>query len=181
LFVASADSGRATDDISLSARTKKPEPSQVHSAARAAVPHRTIGLFSLARYHDLGRLDDRQRIVAPAEFQLNERVAGDNGRQRLISNPQADLAEQAVGSHFLDVAAEAIATAQRYDELRRSLARTRPRPAGRRVPGEQTIYFRLGQPVMTTRSLRRSDLPLMNPLLQGRVSDAHPFRGCSHG
>jgi hypothetical protein len=49
------------------------------------------------------------------------------------------------------------------------------------VPGEQAVYFRFGQAVMTTLGLRRSDLPLMNPLLQGRVPDTHPLRGGSRG
>ena len=51
---------------------------------------------------------------------------GDDREQRLVANPQADLAEQAVDSHFLDEATEPIAAAERDDQARRPLARSRP-------------------------------------------------------
>src|ERR1700730_12935662 len=84
--------------------------------ASATASRRNRGRFGLARNHDLGRLDDRQRVVAPAELQLIQSVTGDDGCQHLIPDPQADLAEQTLGSHLLDEAPEASATTQRHDE-----------------------------------------------------------------
>jgi hypothetical protein len=115
------------------------------------------------------------------ELQLIQRVAGDDRCQRLIPNPQAHLAEQAVGAYFLDKSAEAIAAAQRHDEPRRPPGRSRFRLGGRRLPGEQAVDFRLGQPVMAAGGGRRANLALKDPLLQRRVPDAHSFGGGPHG
>jgi hypothetical protein len=49
------------------------------------------------------------------------------------------------------------------------------------VPGEQTVDFRLGHAVVAACSLRRSNLALKDPLLQGRVSDAHSLGGGPYG
>src|ERR1700687_1775784 len=94
--------------------TVMPSFSTLTACARTSRWNR--GRIGLARNHDLGRLDDRQRIVAPAELQFIQRVTRDDGCQRLIPNSQADLTEQAVSSPLLDEAPEAIATAQRHDE-----------------------------------------------------------------
>ena len=68
-----------------------PPPSAVRLPARRR----------LARNHHVGGLDDRERIVAPPEFQLLDRVPGDDGGQELIAHPQADLSHEAVEPHFL--------------------------------------------------------------------------------
>ena len=52
---------------------------------------------------------------------------------------------------------------------------------GRRVPGEHAVDLGLRQAVMAAGGLRRADFPLMDPLLQGRVADAHPIGGGPYG
>ena len=101
--------------------------------------------------------------------------------RRLIADPQTDLPEQAIDPHFLDKPPQTIAAAERDDQAGRAV-----RAAGRNLrvgilPGEQPIDFCLGQAVMAAGGLRRADLSLMNPLLQGRVADAHPLRGGAYG
>ena len=66
-----------------------------------------------------------------------QRVTGDDRCERLIPNPQADLAEQAVDSHLFDEPPETIASAQRHDDARRPLARSRLGLGRWRLTGEQ--------------------------------------------
>ena len=90
-------------------------------------------------------------------FSSVERIGGDDRGQRLIANPQADLAEQAVDAHFFDEAAQAIAAAERDDQPGRPLAAPRPAPGRRRLPREQAIDFRLRQAVMAARRRASSE------------------------
>ncbi len=84
------------------------------------VPRPGAVRLRLAGDHHVGRLDDRQRVVSTPQLQLLNRIARDDRGQRLIADPQAHLAEQAIHSHFLHESAQAIAPAQRHDEARRA-------------------------------------------------------------
>src|SRR3954467_10512523 len=72
----------------------------------------------LARDHDLGRLDDRERLVAAPELQLLDCVARDDRRQRLIADAEADLREEPLDADLVHVAAQLIAAADRDHEPR---------------------------------------------------------------
>jgi len=92
----------------------------------------------LPRDHDLGRLDDRQRLVTTSELELVDRVAGDDRGQRLIANAQAYLGEQPLAAHLLDDAPQLVAAAERDDG-----AGVGPRRAGHRLStrGQQSFDF----------------------------------------
>src|SRR5215471_10465552 len=138
-------------------------------------------LVGFARDHHLGGLDDCQRVVASFEVQFLERIRSDDGRRRLVADAQPDLPEQTVDAHLFDEAAQPVAAAQRDDHAGRPWRRPRLTFAGRRMPGEKAFDLRLRQSMVAARGLRRPNLALMNPLLQGRVPDPHSFRSGSDG
>src|SRR5262249_12238543 len=103
-----------------------PDGSGASAAFRSfAQWYRVCRRLHLARDHHLGRLDDGDGVVAAAQFQLVNGVAGDDGRQRLIADPQSHLAEQAVNADLLHIAAQTITTTEGDDK-----------PGGGRRPGD---------------------------------------------
>src|SRR5580704_4346506 len=128
------------------------------------------GRLDLTRDHHLGGLDDRERIVAPAQLQFFDRVSSDDGGQRLVADSQPYLAEQAIDTNLLHETMEAVASAERHDDTG---GRLHPRAGGRRgtVPREKPLDLRLGDPMMAAGGLRGSDAALVDPLLQRRVAD----------
>src|SRR5262249_19232397 len=108
-----------------------------------------------------------------AQLELADGVAGNDGRQRLIADTQADLREQAVASHFLDVSPQAIAAAQRDDEAAGCLSA--PRAGGWRVVSGKAIDFRVGDPVMAAWGVGGADAPFVDPVFQRGVAAAEPF------
>jgi hypothetical protein len=136
--------------------------------------------LQFARDHHFGRLDNRDRVVSPPQFQLVNRVAGDDRGQRLIADSQSHLAEQAVAADLFHVAAQAVASAQGDDQARRARC-SRDRGAGRRSPGRQPVDLDVGNPVVTARGLRGPHAALINPLLERRIADAQPRGGGANG
>src|SRR4029453_367833 len=140
------------------------------STPRPAALRLMIRLRSFASDHDFRRLDDCQRIVATTKLQLGERVAGHDCGQPLIADSQANLANQAIDSHFFDEASKPVPTAQTDDEpggLRRLSRRTW---TGRRLSCKKAFDLGFRKAVVTAFGLRRADFALIAPLLERRIS-----------
>ena len=106
---------------------------------------RTGHLIHFARDHDLSGFDDRERVVSAAQLELADGVARDDGGERLVSDSESHLTEQAVDSYLFDETSKSIAAAQRDDESRRSfrLARRRAgRNGDRRTGGRHARALR---------------------------------------
>ena len=54
------------------------------------------------RDHDLGGLDDGDRVVAAPELQRPHRIGSDDGGQRLVANAEPDLGQETIDAHFVD-------------------------------------------------------------------------------
>jgi hypothetical protein len=52
--------------------------------------------------HDFRRFDDRQRVVAAAQFQRAHSIGGDHGRQQLVPNSHANLGQQPIDPDFVE-------------------------------------------------------------------------------
>jgi hypothetical protein len=106
------------------------------------------GITSGSGNHHFRRLDNRQGIVATAQFQRAHRVGGYHRRQGLIADAQAYLGEQAVDAHFVDEAIQPVARAQAHQ---RFLA-VRRQPAAAclgLLTRQQPIDLGIGDAVMT--------------------------------
>ena len=90
-------------------------------------------------------------------FSLGHRVAGDDGGQRLIADPQPDLSHQAVSADFLDETAQPVASAQRDDEPGGASGVLREGLGGGRLARQQAVDLRLRQPMVAAGGLRRAD------------------------
>jgi hypothetical protein len=151
------------------------------STPRPAALRRSRRLRGFASDHHFSRLDDRQRIVAPAKLQLSERVAGYNRGQPLIADSQANLANQAIDSHFFDEASKPVPAAQTDDEPRGLRRLSRRIWTGRRLSCKKALDLGFRKAVVTAFGLRRTDFALIDPLLEGRISNTHPLGSGSDG
>jgi hypothetical protein len=132
--------------------------------------------------HDLGRLDDRERIVAAAEFELDDRVARDHGRQVLVADAELDLTHQAVGPYFLDEPAQPVAAGERDDEPGVAGGLGVLWRGGRgRLPRDEPFDLGFRNPVVAARRLRRPQFALLDPELDGGVADAQALGRGAHG
>jgi hypothetical protein len=154
---------------------------RVLSTPRAAALRRSSRLRGFASDHHFSRLDDRQRIVAPTKLQFGECVAGYNRGQPLIADSQANLANQAIDSHFFDEASKPVPAAQSDDKARGLRRLSRGTWTAWRLPRKKALDLCFREAVVTAFGLRRADLALIDPLLERRISNTQPLGGGSDG
>ena len=152
---------------------------RVSTASAASLPRRCgrRGRVCLTRDHDFGRLDDGQGLIASSKLQLVDGVAGDHGRERLITDAQTHLREQAFDADFVHVAAQLVPSAQRDNDADALGSGGRGLGECRRC--EQPIDFRVRDAMVSSARHARSHAPLVDPVLERRVADAEPGRGLS--
>src|SRR5262249_37666408 len=141
------------------------------SARRTGSSGRTRAPDGLGRFgprrlrdHDLGRLDDRDRVVAALERQRAGGVSPDHRRDRLAADPQPHLRQETVDAYFLHDAAQLIARAE-TGEIRTADRRPPARLVDRR-PREQTIDLALRHAMMSALRRRGADPSGVNPPLE---------------
>jgi hypothetical protein len=131
-----------------------------------------------SRDHHLGGFDDGQSIVAAAQLERANGVSGDEGGQELIADAQSHLRQEAIDSHFVDVAAQAVA---RAEAVQRSIVRSGAgsTPSFRLLSREQAIYLGFRDAVVSTFRSGGPHPTGVHPSLERRVGDAEPLGGRS--
>jgi predicted permease len=167
-------------------RPKPRMPKGCKATRRGSTPLARARPFHIAGLgdHDLGGLDNRNRVIAAAKLQGVDSVRRDDRRERLITDAHSYLGQQAVHAYFVDKAAQAVPgaeTAQRFVIIRMDS----PPSALRQLSCKKTVDLGFRDPVVATLGPSRADDAAVHPSLQCGIGHAeliggHPDRYKSH-
>src|SRR6266446_7300472 len=117
--------------------------------------------------HHLGRFHESRCSLSDLQPHLFGRIGGDNCRDMLLSNRHPNLGQQAAVLHFQHAPNQLIAPADLAE-----IAAPRFDTAAFQFFRNHAVDLALRNAMMPARRLHGLELPVVDPLLQGRIADA---------